>query len=170
MSDQAAAEALVAVGRLASSGGAATGEDSDAEAEQPKKKRARRGKAGRSVEKEDEDIVMDGGEESEGREAERKRHVSASNTNNGWTGTRSASPHRAPSRNQDYAAHLQRSAGGAGFELPPLPGLNGAAFLGGAPSSYMRSGSNAPTRTHSPLNPGLGTYVLPPHSGGYFAG
>lgn len=46
----------------------------------------------------------------------------------------------------------------------------------GAPSSYMRSGSNAPSRTHSPLNPGLATlgvgYMVPASHGlgpGYYA-
>ncbi|KAG6333803.1 hypothetical protein ID866_5288 [Astraeus odoratus] len=65
-----------------------------------------------------------------------------------------------------------------GLDLPPLNaalgerygygplGLVGARDFGGAPSSYIRSGSNAPSRTHSPLNPGLAVtgmgYVLPP--------
>ena len=86
-----------------------------------------------------------------------------------------------------FAHHLGRVPSGhgafiasphAGLELPPLnaalgerygygpPGLLGARdFVGGAPSSYMRSGSNAPSRTHSPLNPGLAAgvgYALPP--------
>ncbi|KAH7885707.1 hypothetical protein F5I97DRAFT_1927583 [Phlebopus sp. FC_14] len=75
----------------------------------------------------------------------------------------------------------------AGLDLPPLnaalgerygygpPGLLGARDFGGAPSSYIRSGSNAPSRTHSPLNPGLAAagvgYVLPPPHGmghGYY--
>ncbi|KAI5998689.1 hypothetical protein EDD15DRAFT_2240893 [Pisolithus albus] len=69
-----------------------------------------------------------------------------------------------------------------GLDLPPLTaalgerygyaplGLVGARDFGGAPSSYIRSGSNAPSCTHSPLNPGLAAaaaaavagYVLPP--------
>ncbi|KIJ65284.1 hypothetical protein HYDPIDRAFT_88769 [Hydnomerulius pinastri MD-312] len=75
----------------------------------------------------------------------------------------------------------------AGLDLPPLnaalgerygygpPGLLGARDFSGAPSSYIRSGSNAPSRTHSPLNPGLAAagvgYVLPPPHGmghGYY--
>lgn len=84
-----------------------------------------------------------------------------------------------------------------GFDLPPLnaalgggPGDAGAGgggggrgfggFMGGGnnrdpghfagtPSSYMRSGSSAPSRTHSPLGPaGVGAgagYVLPPPHG-----
>lgn len=94
-----------------------------------------------------------------------------------------------------FAHHLGRVPSGhgafiasphAGLDLPPLnaalgerygygpPGLLGARDFGGAPSSYMRSGSNAPSRTHSPLNPGLAAgvgYALPPPHGvghGYY--
>ncbi|KAF8160008.1 hypothetical protein B0H34DRAFT_425804 [Crassisporium funariophilum] len=184
MSDQAAAEALVAVGRIGVSPGNGGNEDSDGEGDQPKKKRTRRGgKRASTAADKDEDVVMDGDEEDEAREAsqrERKRRPGAAN---GWVGSgRSASPqHRAPSRNQEYAAHLQRVGlppfpGGipphGGFDLPPLTALqNGAAFLGSAsaaPSSYIRSGSNAPSRTHSPLGPagsgpGAGYVLSPPH-------
>lgn len=88
----------------------------------------------------------------------------------------------------DRVAHqLARSGHGfiaaphPGLDLPPLNaalgerygygplGLVGARDFGGAPSSYIRSGSNAPSRTHSPLNPGIAAaaaaavgYVLPP--------
>ncbi|KAI6044402.1 hypothetical protein EDC04DRAFT_2889861 [Pisolithus marmoratus] len=89
----------------------------------------------------------------------------------------------------DRVAHqLARSAHGTfiaaphpSLDLPPLTaalgerygyaplGLVGTRDYGGAPSSYIRSGSNAPSRTHSPLNPGLAAaaaaavgYVLPP--------
>ena len=191
MSDQAAAEALVAVGRAGGVGGGngngtATGEESDGETEQPKRKRAKRGGAGggkttrasaaAASSREDDDM----GEESEPSVRERKRPAV-----NGWgpdAAARSASPsHRASSRTQDYAAHLSRGApphsftGGSPhpFELPPLAALsNGAAaafltarpdFAAATQSSYMRSGSNAPSRTHSPLNPGVaGGYILPP--------
>lgn len=191
MSDQAAAEALVAVGRAGGVGGGngngtATAEESDGEAEQPKRKRAKRGAAGggkttrasaaAAASREDDDM----GEDSEPSVRERKRPAV-----NGWgpdAAARSASPsHRASSRNQDYAAHLSRGApphsftGGSPhpFELPPLAALsNGAAaafltarpdFAAATQSSYMRSGSNAPSRTHSPLNPGVaGGYILPP--------
>lgn len=94
-----------------------------------------------------------------------------------------------------FAHHLGRVPSGhgafiasphAGLDLPPLnaalgerygygpPGLLGARDFSGAPSSYMRSGSNAPSRTHSPLNPGLTAgvgYALPPPHGvghGYY--
>jgi hypothetical protein len=72
-----------------------------------------------------------------------------------------------------------------GFDLPPLNaalgggaggfGAYGAGIMGGsrdyvsgAPSSYIRSGSSAPSRTHSPLGPAAATgagYVLPPPHG-----
>ncbi|KAG9307998.1 hypothetical protein JVU11DRAFT_12714 [Chiua virens] len=94
-----------------------------------------------------------------------------------------------------FAHHLGRVPSGhgafigsphAGLDLPPLnaalgerygygpPGLLGARDFSGAQSSYLRSGSNAPSRTHSPLNPGLAAgvgYVLPPPHGvghGYY--
>ena len=188
MSDQAAAEALVAVGRLGGvSPGEAGNDESDGEAaDQPKKKRTRRGAKlqGGSTDK-DDDVVMDGEDEEESaqqqqqtqRETRKRRGV------NGWaeSGGRSSSPqHRAASsRNQDYSRTGVGGGGsgglptfpGSGFELPPLAALNnGAPFLGNAsapPSSYIRSGSNAPSRTHSPLGPagsGSGStgYVLPP--------
>lgn len=91
-----------------------------------------------------------------------------------------------------FAHHLGRVPSGhgafigsphAGLDLPPLnaalgerygygpPGLLGARDFSGAQSSYMRSSSNAPSRTHSPLNPGLAAgvgYVLPaPHAVGH---
>lgn len=91
-----------------------------------------------------------------------------------------------------FAHHLGRVPSGHGafigsshgLDLPPLnaalgerygygpPGLLGARDFSGAQSSYMRSGSNAPSRTHSPLNPGMAAagvgYVLPqPHGVGH---
>ncbi|KAI6014024.1 hypothetical protein BKA83DRAFT_4062296 [Pisolithus microcarpus] len=99
-------------------------------------------------------------------------------------------PSGASQVDMDRVAHqLARSGHGTfiaaphpGLDLPPLTaalgerygyaplGLVGARDFGGAPSSYIRSGSNAPSRTHSPLNPGLAAaaaaaaagYVLPP--------
>lgn len=77
-----------------------------------------------------------------------------------------------------------------GLDLPPLNAALGERYgysplglvstrdFSGAPSSYIRSGSNAPSRTHSPLNPGLAAaaaavgYVLPPPHAlghGYYA-
>ncbi|PPR06048.1 hypothetical protein CVT26_007510 [Gymnopilus dilepis] len=196
MSDQAAAEALVAVGRMGASPGgtAVAGEDSEMEGagsgEQPKKKRTRRGK-GRG---DKDDDTMDGDEEHEDDQPSGKRRRGA----NGWEDSgRSASPHRVPSRNQDYLARSGLTMGPFPggvvppppphpFELPPLAALNnGNPFLGSAsaPSSYIRSGSNAPSRTHSPLGhagpPGAGVTGpggpppppggpgVPPPPGGY---
>jgi GATA-binding protein len=171
MSDQAAAEALVAVGRIGgvSPGGPENDGESDGE---PDRKRTRRStKRTRATDKDEE--LMDDEDESASAPAgpshARKRRAVA----NGWAeGARSASPHRAPSRNQDYRGLPPGAFPGGvpphgSFELPPLAALNNAAFMGStsAPSSYIRSGSNAPSRTHSPLGPagsGPGTgYALP---------
>ena len=181
MSDQAAAEALVAVGRIGVSGEAGN-DESDGEADQPKKKRTRRG--AKPATDKDDDVIMDGEDEEDTRESAQQstqRETRKRRGVNGWgEGGRSSSPqHRAPSRNQDYSRTGGGGSGGlptfpgSGFELPPLAALNnGAAFLGNAnapPSSYIRSGSNAPSRTHSPLGPaGSGSgagYVLPPPHG-----
>jgi GATA-binding protein len=184
MSDQAAAEALVAVGRLGVSPGEAGNDESD-EADQPKKKRTRRGAKppGSGTTDKDDDVVMDGEDEEDARESaqQMQRDTRKRRGVNGWAESgRSSSPqHRAPPRNQDYSRTGGGGSGGlptfpgSGFELPPLAALNnGAPFLGNAsapPSSYIRSGSNAPSRTHSPLGPagsGSGTgYVLPPPHG-----
>ena len=185
MSDQAAAEALVAVGRLGVSPGEAGNDESDGEADQPKKKRTRRGAKpqGSGTTDKDDDVVMDGEDEEDTRESaqQTQRETRKRRGVNGWAESgRSSSPqHRAPPRNQDYSRTGGGGSGGlptfpgSGFELPPLAALNnGAPFLGNAsapPSSYIRSGSNAPSRTHSPLGPagsGSGTgYVLPPPHG-----
>jgi len=164
MSDQAAAEALVAVGRVGVSPPGGANDDSDGEGDQPKRKRTRRSaKTASSRAEKDDDINMDGEDEDEPSASapqlrERKRRGGA----NGWMDGRSASPHRggvAPSRNDSYLARggvvLPSPHGHVGFDLPPLAQMNGA-FLGNAsapPSSYIRSGSNAPSRTHSPLGP-----------------
>ena len=182
MSDQAAAEALVAVGRLGVSPGEAGNDESDGEADQPKKKRTRRGAKpqGSGTADKDDDVIMDGEDEEDTRESaqQTQRETRKRRGVNGWAESgRSNSPqHRAPQRNQDYSRTGGGSGGlptfpGSGFELPPLAALNnGAPFLGNAsapPSSYIRSGSNAPSRTHSPLGPaGSGAgYVLPPPHG-----
>ena len=163
MSDQAAAEALVAVGRVGVSPPGGANDDSDGEGDQPKRKRTRRSAKASRAEK-DDDVNMDGEDEDEPSASapqlrERKRRGVPAN---GWMDGRSASPHRggvAPSRSDSYLARggivLPSPHGHVGFDLPPLAQLNGA-FLGNAsapPSSYIRSGSNAPSRTHSPLGP-----------------
>ena len=198
MTDQAAAEALVAVGRL---GGVLGEEESDGEVEQPKKKRARRGKseAQKKREREEEEDAMEITEEEQERPGRgprtsrslRTRRRSRESNGSGWdvgeNGNDSIDHQRSHSLSRlvsgDYA-HLQRSSSFAGFNGSPhphggfdLPPLNAAlsgsghygSILGGAPSSYIRSGSNAPSRTHSPLGPAganTGTgYILPPPHG-----
>lgn len=212
MSDQAAAEALVAVGRLGVGNGTGSGggEESDVEVEQPKKKRARKTRASADksiVRASDEDVNMDDDETDRERErgGSRKRHNGA---NGSWVeGAGPSSPqHRASPMPREpidsrFAHHLQRGGGSftgsphphGGFDLPPLTALGSsnvqadaarafAGFLGGAaasradfpgaPSSYMRSGSNAPSRTHSPLGPaGAGSgggYILSSHGMGHY--
>jgi len=223
MSDQAAAEALVSVGRLGSQHANTGGEESDGEVEepQPRRKRARRGKSdrekGRMREKDDDEDMGEPEEEQEPisrRKNERvTRKASSDSRGSAWaegtsiqqiaealsgvTGDRAHSIQRGLQGSDidrfAHAHHLARTGSGhgaftasphAGFELPPLnaalgerfgyapPGLLGARDFSGAPSSYMRSGSNAPSRTHSPLNPGLAAsgagYVLPPPHGMYY--
>lgn len=222
MSDQAAAEALVSVGRLGSQHANTEESDGEIEEPQPRRKRARRGKSdrekGRLREKDDDEDMGEAEEEQEPvsrrknerttRKASRDSHGSAwaegtsiqqiAEALSGVTGDRAHSlPRGSDMERFAHAHHLARTGSGhgafmaaphAGFDLPPLnaalserfggygpPGLLGNRDFGGTPSSYMRSGSNAPSRTHSPLNPGLaapGTgYVLPPPHGmghGYY--
>ncbi|EIW78788.1 hypothetical protein CONPUDRAFT_106827 [Coniophora puteana RWD-64-598 SS2] len=217
MSDQAAAEALVSVGR----GGAQsnTGDDSDAEVEeieQPRRKRARRSTRGeRNVrQRDDEDEDMAEPEDLPPRRARNERPERALPVRKGsrdshgsaWAEGSSSiqqlaevlsgSEHRSSSlpraeAHERYAhgSHLTRTNSGhghfvasphAGFDLPPLnaalgeryggfAGLLGNRDFGGATSSFIRSGSNAPSRTHSPLNPNTGSgYVLPPPHGVHY--
>jgi GATA-binding protein len=153
ISDQAAAEALVAVGRSGVSPGANNEESDD---EQPKRKRTRRSAARARTDK-DDDVIMDGEEEDDVRETTSTTRKRRSGATNGWLDSGRSSPYR--SRNfGGLVAPFPVVGGGVlsppGFELPPLAALNpGATFLGSAsaPSSYIRSGSNAPSRTHSPL-------------------
>ncbi|KAK0203195.1 hypothetical protein DFS33DRAFT_1345633 [Desarmillaria ectypa] len=156
MSDQAAAEALVSVGRF---GGVGVGDESDGEgADQPKRKKARKSKGDKRSG--DDDVNMDSGTGGEEDGGSRKR----------WTGEGS---HRPPSIGP--YPHLQRSspfiAGHGGFELPPINAIGGGVPSGpGIPSGYMRSGSNAPSRTHSPMGHATvalpqGGYILPPPHG-----
>ncbi|KAG7443357.1 uncharacterized protein BT62DRAFT_934969 [Guyanagaster necrorhizus] len=145
MSDQAAAEALVSVGRF---GGVGVGDESDGEgADQPKRKKARKSKGDKRSG--DDDNIDSGGEEDSG---SRKR----------WAGE---SSHRPPSIGP--YPHMQRSspfiAGHGGFELPPLNAIGGGLQSGsGLPPGYMRSASNAPSRTHSPMGHAS---AVPPQSG-----
>lgn len=171
LSDQAAAEALVSVGRGAissASAGGATGEESEGENDQPRRKRARRGKTRSSAA--DNDVDMDGGEESEGGRVTRNRQKVRAN---GWNEPRAESPlaRNSPRVPQAFPAP---------FEIPPFGGLgNGvaaaAALLSGQ-AMLRHSNSNAPSRSHSPLNPANAMpppgYMLPPppglHVPGYY--
>ncbi|PPR05325.1 hypothetical protein CVT24_008044 [Panaeolus cyanescens] len=193
LSDQAAAEALVAVGRT--TGGVSPShpghEDSDADDGQPKRKRTRR--SGKSRIEKDEDVNMDGEDEDDNMGQQRESGVRDRKRrgNNGWTDGRSASPSQTQAGQQQVQGArggLMIPPGAAPVPLPPFPGVdlpalmaltNGAAFMASAsaPSSYLRSGSNAPSRTHSPLghaaaaNAGAGgapPYALPP--GPYYNG
>ena len=156
MSDQAAAEALVSVARNAglSPNASGAGEDSGEEDDQPKKKRTRR--STKVPKDKDHDVAMDEGDDDEPASSQpaRKRR-------GGWDGDRNSPSGRRNGGLPAFPVTLP-----PGFELPSLAALNGAAFLGGAgaPSSYMRSGSNAPSRAHSPLNPNVPPpgYALPP--------
>lgn len=150
ISDQAAAEALVAVGR---SGVSPEGNNEDSEDEQPRKKRTRRSTKGRTDK--DDDVVMD--EEEDGvRETTNSSRKRRSGATNGWPDSGRTSPNRVPRHPGSATASFPVVGGGMlpGFELPPLAAaLSAGAFLGSAsaPSSYIRSGSNAPSRAHSPL-------------------
>jgi GATA-binding protein len=179
MTDRAAAEALVAVGRF---GHGSPGEDeSDGEGgivEQPRKKRMRKSGGGKDQRGGREEEEGDGLEGEEGRKKMRD--------STGWVDS-NVSPSTSPRMDHgQHARHHGQFLGSphphGGFDLPPLNhalggGGDRTAYGGGyanptfpgATSSYIRSGSNAPSRTHSPLGPGaLGTttsgtgYMLPP--------
>lgn len=159
-------------------------DDSEDEAEQPKRKRARRGKASATEKRaEDEDAVMETAEESEREMASsaavRKRR-SPLGARAHYTGS-SSPQHRSGSMPRMVEsgmvdpryAHLQRTVAGpfigspshhVAYDLPlPFAGSR-AEFM--PPSSYIRSGSNAPSRTHSPLGPGgYGTTINPFYAG-----
>jgi len=163
ISDQAAAEALVAVGRSGLSPGD-NNEDSEVE-QQPRKKRPRRSTKGRPDK--DDDVVMDGEDEDDVREITNSSRKRRPGNTNGWADSgRSASPNRHIRHPAGSVAAPFPIVGGGllpppGFELPPLAAaLSAGAFLGSAsaPSSYIRSGSNAPSRTHSPLGQATGPH------------
>ncbi|KAJ8516884.1 hypothetical protein ONZ45_g5867 [Pleurotus djamor] len=181
MTDQAAAEGLVSLGRFAGGSAPGTaGEESDADALEPPKKR--RGRKSRTTandkSREDDDVAMEGTEE-ETRESDRDRERDSRRKkpkDGGWI--EGGSPPSDP-----RFAHLQRPGSGSGYagsphlmglDLPPLPGLSGdpnRPFLTpfAPPSSFIRSGSAAPSRTHSPMGPPTGAIHLggflppPPH-------
>lgn len=222
MTDQAAAEALVAVGRLGVNANIGGGDDSDGESMEPKKKRARRGRSEKAKRRDEDDVTMEGTEEETerrerpphtGRPQKRRRSRESNGSNWDSSGPQGENGHghgingsppldhqqrsHSLSRVQggDYA-HLQRASSHGqfvgsphphgGFDLPPLNAALGGgpgnyyagSLMGGtrdghypgAPSSYIRSGSSAPSRTHSPLNPGAAAspaYAL--HSHGHLS-
>ena len=139
LSDQAAAEALVSVGRGVHAG---TGdeEDDDDDSPEPKRKRSRRSFP--RVKRGGKDKGRDGDDE-EGRESE-ARHD--------WEMTDATRP---GSRGAFIHPPYPFTVAG-GLELPPLGSstdLSGmlASYVAKGPASYLRSGSGAPSRAHSPL-------------------
>jgi hypothetical protein len=159
LSDQAAAEALVSVGR----GVHTTGDEEEDEEDSPEPKRKRSRRSFPRVKRGGKDKGKDGDDE-EGGESEAQQN---------WEMTDAARP---GSRGGFIHAHPFNVAGG--FELPPLgstlgPGTDLSVLAGyvaaksafHGPASYIRSGSGAPSRTHSPLQGGgyapVGGYGLP---------
>ena len=133
MTDQAAAEALVSVGRMASAAGAGVAgtsgmDESEGEgggAQQPRRKRARRAAARTAAarvgaaDKDEDDMLMEGVESSDGglsyasgRELRSRRAAQNAANPNAWVEIgRSVSPQRSGTPRGDYLAHLQRAAG-----------------------------------------------------------
>ncbi|KAG9223852.1 hypothetical protein CCMSSC00406_0007714 [Pleurotus cornucopiae] len=182
MTDQAAAETLVSVGRFAPGGSApgTAGEESEAEAsEPPKKRRSRKSRITANDKRGDDDVAMEGTEE-ETRESDRDRERDSRRKkpkDSSW-GEGGSPPRAGSGAPSDIRfAHLQRPGSGSGYasphpmglDLPPLPGLSGdpnrpfLAHFSVPPSSFIRSGSAAPSRTHSPMGPP--THALHLHSG-----
>ncbi|KAH9992723.1 hypothetical protein BJV74DRAFT_834035 [Russula compacta] len=158
LSDQAAAETLVSVGRGIHTG---TGDEDEDEEDSPEPKRKRSRRSFPRAKRGGRDKGKDGDDE-EGGESEAQPN---------WEIT-------------DAHAHRPGSRGGfihpshpftvpAGFELPPLgstlgPGTDLSGVLAGyvaaksalhGPPSYIRSGSGAPSRTHSPLQGATSGYA-----------
>ena len=161
LSDQAAAEALVSVGRGVHAG---TGDEEEDEEDSPEPKRKRSRRSFPRAKRGGKDKGKDGDDE-EGGESE---------AHHGWE---MADAPRPGSRGGFvHPSHLFGVP--SGFEPPPLgstltPGVDfGAALSGYVPgkgafhssASYIRSGSGAPSRTHSPLQGGAAGYV---HAGAY---
>ena len=160
LSDQAAAEALVSVGRGVHAG---TGDEEEDEEDspEPKRKRSRRSfpRARRGKDKGKD------GDDEEGGESE--HHQNWEMADAARPGSRGGFIH---------PPHPFIAPGG--FELPPLgsalgPGTDLSGVLAGfvaakssfhGPASYIRSGSGAPSRTHSPLPGAAAGYA---HVGGY---
>ena len=158
LSDQAAAEALVSVGRGVHAGTGDEEEDED-DSPGPKRKRPRRSfpRARRGKDKKD-------GDDEEGGESELHQN---------WEMADAARP----GSRGGFIHPPHPFIGPGGFELPPLSSALGPTDLSGVlagfvaakssfhgPASYIRSGSGAPSRTHSPLPGAAAGYA---HVGGY---
>ncbi|KAL0581771.1 GATA type transcriptional activator [Marasmius crinis-equi] len=144
MTDPAAAETLVSLGRGGMGGAGGVGEESDdLESDQPRKKRQRKsgGKSG------DEDAAM----------YDDPRRQS-------WEGgPRPSSPQRPYSRNSAFGAgvlpginSMDISTSQSVMFVPAGPGV---------PTGYLRSNSSAPSRTHSPTAVAQSGILLPPPHG-----
>lgn len=157
LSDQAAAEALVSVGRGVHAG---TGDEEEDEEDSPEPKRKRSRRSFPRVRRGGKDKGKDGDDE-EGGESEAQHNWEMADANR--PGSRGGFIH------PPHPFHVS-----GGFELPPLgstlgPGTDLSGMLAGYVakgafhgSSYIRSG--APSRTHSPLQGAAAGY---PPVGGY---
>jgi GATA-binding protein len=198
MSDQAAAETLVAVGRQERVGtsGEEMDEDESPRRKRPRKARAseaaadiRRGRSRRGGRGADDEAGDEDDEEERMRTRKRSREAHAQ-----WDASpeqpddaRYGFGHPLPARTSSFtgvAPGLPTHTAFAGLDLPPLtavlnPALSGLYAgaippgFGGAPPSYLRSGS-VPSRTDSPMGvhggPPPGAYVLPPMHGAHLFG
>jgi GATA-binding protein, other eukaryote len=151
LSDQAAAEALVSVGRGVHAG---TGDEEEDEEDSPEPKRKRSRRSFPRARRGGKDKGKDGDDE-EGGESEAQQNWEMADAPR--PGSRSA-----------FIPHPFTVPGG--FELPPLgsalgPGTDLGGVLAGyvakgafhGPASYIRSG--APSRTHSPLQGAAAGYA-----------
>jgi len=155
LSDQAAAEALVSVGRGVHTG---TGDEEEDEDDSPAPKRKRSRRSFPRAKRGGKDKGKDGDDEEGGESEAQHSWEMADAPRPGSRGAFIHPPHpfTVPS----------------GFELPPLgstlgPGTDLSGVLAGfvaaksafhGPASYLRSGSGAPSRTHSPLQGGAAGY------------
>ncbi len=161
LSDQAAAEALVSVGRGVHAG---TGDEEEDEEDSPEPKRKRSRRSFPRVRRGGKDKGKDGDDEEGGESEAHQNWEMADATRPGSRGGFIHPPH-------PFTVP-------GGFELPPLgsalgPGTDLTGVLAGyvaakgafhGPASYIRSGSGAPSRTHSPLQGAAAGY---PPIGGY---
>jgi GATA-binding protein len=189
MTDQAAAETLVAVGRQERVG--TSGEEMD-EDDAPRRKRPRKARAvdagsdirrGRSRRGRDDAGADDEAERMRTRKRSRDAHAQWDASPEQPDDARYGFGHPLPARQSSFtgvAPGLPTHSAFAGLDLPPLaaalnPALSGLYAgavppgFGGAPPSYLRSGS-VPVRTDSPLGPPPGGYVLAPLHGAHLYG